>query len=122
MTRLSILYGGRVVKFTGDGMMAVFRTTSNALISAREMVEAAHALNLAIRAGVHAGDVLNHEGDYSGTVVTIASRVADLAEAGEILTAGAVRGLVEGSDLTFIEHGQFDLKGLGQRTIIRLTE
>ncbi len=122
MTRLSIFYGGRVVKFTGDGMMAVCQTTRNALSAAREMVEAAHALNLAIRAGVHAGDVLNHEGDYSGTVVTIASRVADLAEAGEILTTGVVRGLVEGSDLTFVKHGQFELKGLGQRTLFRSTE
>jgi pimeloyl-ACP methyl ester carboxylesterase/class 3 adenylate cyclase len=122
MSRLSAVNGGQVVKYTGDGMMAVFATAGSALVASRQMVSAARAMNLELRAGVHAGDVIIHNEDYSGTVVTIASRVSDLADGGEILTTDVVKGLVEGSDFTFAEHGHFELKGLGRRTILRLSE
>ncbi len=120
LSRLSMAYDGRVVKFTGDGLMAVFPTAGSALEAAAEMVKAAQALNLEIRSGVHAGEVLQSDDDFSGTVVTIASRVMGQAQSGEIMTTDVVRGLVEGSDLVFVDHGQAELKGVGQRRLYGL--
>lgn len=120
MSHLALEHGGRVVKSTGDGVLAVFPTPGNALRSARAMLDASDTLGLKIREGVHAGEVYETNGDLLGTVVTIASRVADQADAGEILTTPVVEGLVEGSDLAFAEKGEFDLKGVGTRRLLRL--
>ncbi|MGD2049008.1 MAG: adenylate/guanylate cyclase domain-containing protein [Chloroflexota bacterium] len=119
---LTAAYGGRVIKFTGDGLMAAFPTPGNALRAASAMVSAAKALGLEIRVGLHAGEVFEVEEDLIGTVVTIASRIADQAEASEILTTSVVQSLVEGSNLTFTDRGEFNLKGIGSRQLVRFEE
>src|SRR6185369_10862209 len=47
-----------------------------------------------------------------GLAVTIAARVAARAAASEVLVSQTVRDLMVGSDLTFIERGSHELKGL----------
>ncbi|UCG25385.1 MAG: response regulator [Chloroflexota bacterium] len=120
MVHLSVAQDGKVVKSTGDGILAVFPTPSGALTAAADMVAAAEALGLGLRVGVHAGEILEIEGDYLGTVVTIASRVTDQAGPGEILTTSVVKGLVEGSGYEFAGENTFDLKGIGPRSLVRL--
>ena len=54
--------------------------------------------------------------------VNIASRVADQAGAGEVLSTNVTQGIVEGGDYTFAEWGSADLKGIGTRILVRLLQ
>lgn len=120
MVHMSVAQSGKVVKSTGDGILAVFPTPSGALNAAADMVAAARELGLGLRVGVHAGEILEVEDDFLGTVVTIASRVTDQAGPGEILTTSVVKGLVEGSGYEFAAENTFELKGIGPRPLVRL--
>ena len=57
-----------------------------------------------------------------GMAVNIASRVADQADAGEVLTTNVTQGIVEGGDYAFSEWGEVDLKGIGTRNLVRLLQ
>ena len=65
-----------------------------------------------LRAGLHTGEVEPHGDELSGLAVTIGSRIAALAGAGEILVSSTVKDLVVGSALTFADRGIHDLKGV----------
>lgn len=77
--------GGRVVKTSGDGLMCVFATPDAAFRAATLMRDSQKRTHLSIHAGFHFGPVIEHAGDFYGDTVNVASRVADLAKAGEIL-------------------------------------
>jgi len=49
--------GGRVVKYTGDGVLALITSATGALEAARAMQERLTAIGLSIRVGIHVGDV-----------------------------------------------------------------
>jgi len=67
---------------------------------------------LAIRAGVHTGEVELRGDDVSGIGVHIAARVAALAGSGERLVTRTVKDLVVGSDYGFASRGLHRLKGV----------
>lgn len=81
--------GGRVVKRLGDGHLATFAAPEAAVLAGIELLEAG-SFGLALRAGAHAGPVTPMGGDVVGTVVNLASRVADAARGGESLVTGEV--------------------------------
>ena len=116
--RLAEQFGGRVVQFTGDGVMAAFPAASQALRTARALGEDARGLGVAIRAGVHAGEAYTVEDQLFGTCVTVAARVAAQAGAGELLTTETVSDLVSGSGFTFCDAGVRELKGVGPRRLL----
>jgi len=64
--------------------------------------------------GLHAGPVLFQEGDYFGTTVNVASRIADYARPGEVLVSQDVVDATDGSSVgaTFTEIGPVELKGV----------
>jgi class 3 adenylate cyclase len=69
-------------------------------------------LGIAIRAGVHVGEVEAVAGDILGVRVNVAARVAALAEASQVLVSSTVKDLVAGSGLLFDDAGTYELKGL----------
>ena len=69
-------------------------------------------LRLAVRWGIHTGEVERRRGGIAGIGVHIAARVSGLAGAGEVLVSRTVRDLVTGSGLTFAERGFHTLKGV----------
>ena len=79
------LAGGRVVKTSGDGLMAVFATPDEAFRAATLMRDAHKDAQVSIHAGFHFGPVIEDSGDFYGDTVNVAARVTDLAKAGEIL-------------------------------------
>lgn len=105
-------FDGRVVKTTGDGVMASFEGPSRAVLCARSLHEATASMGLPIRAGVHTGEVEVRGADLGGIGVHIAARVAALAGAGEVLATRTVRELTAGSGLEFAERGRHELKGV----------
>jgi class 3 adenylate cyclase/pimeloyl-ACP methyl ester carboxylesterase len=104
--------GGRVVKMIGDGSLSMFDGPARAIGCASEFVEAAAALTLDVRAGLHSGECELLDEDVAGIAVHIGARVSALARGGEILVSRTVRDLVVGSGLRFEPRGVHELKGV----------
>jgi class 3 adenylate cyclase len=114
-------YRGRMVKTTGDGVLAQFEGAERAVRAAAAMRDAAHGLGLAIRAGVHTGEVQMKADDVRGIAVHTAARIMAVAASNEILVSATVMDLLDGSELTFEDAGVHLLKGLhGARQLYRL--
>ena len=105
-------FHGRLVKTTGDGLLATFDGPARAIGCAREIAKATKSLGLEIRAGVHTGEIELRGADITGLGVVIARRVCDLARNGELLASRTVKDLVTGSGIAFAERGIHALKGV----------
>lgn len=114
-------FRGFEITTTGDGFVAMFDGPSRAVRCAAALTEAAGHDELQIRVGVHTGEVERQAGNVRGVAVHVATRIAALAERGEVLVSAAAVALVEGSDLTFEDAGERELKGLARpRRLYRL--
>lgn len=105
-------FGGRVVKTTGDGVMATFDRPRSAIHAASALRLALQGHGVEIRAGIHTGEIEVRGDDIGGIAVNIAARVDGLAGAGEILVSRTVVDVVTGSGLRFDDHGVHVLKGV----------
>jgi pimeloyl-ACP methyl ester carboxylesterase len=114
-TALVKQFRGRIVKNTGDGLLAVFDGPVRALQCAMSLVQALEAIGLPIRAGLHVGEVVNRGEDVTGIAVNIAARGMDKAGAGEVLMTRTLRDLTGGSDMAFASRGEYELKGLSEQ-------
>jgi class 3 adenylate cyclase len=86
MVRASLdRYRGIEVKTIGDGFLATFDATTRAVRAAIDVTTRANRMGIEIRAGVHSGDVEERADDVIGLTVTIAKRICDLAEPGQVL-------------------------------------
>ena len=108
-------WSGRVVKQIGDAFMLVFPDARSAVACAIEIESRAaeEPQFPAVRAGIHWGSVLYREGDYVGSNVNIASRIANEAQRHQVLVTSEVRK--EARDLPgieFVRLGKRNLKGV----------
>ena len=111
--RISVLHGGRPVKWLGDGVMIHFPEPAAGVTASIEMVAALSAAELPrAHVGLHAGPVVRQEGDYYGQTVNLAARIGEYARPGEVLVSRAVVEASAGSDLSFEEIGAVQLKGI----------
>jgi len=108
-------HGGRLVKTTGDGVVATFDGPARSVRCARAMSDGAQALGIELRAGVHTGEVELRGDDIAGIGVNIAARIEALAGPGEVLVSRTVTDLVAGSGLEFEDRGGHELKGVPGR-------
>ena len=113
--RIVSRHGGRVVKATGDGLLATFDGPARGIRCAAELVHAAEQLDLSVRAGAHTGEVEVRGDDVAGIAVHIGSRVAARAGGGEVLVSRTVKDLVAGSGIAFENRGEHELKGVPER-------
>jgi class 3 adenylate cyclase len=105
-------YRGREVDHTGDGFLTTFDGPARAVTCAVRLHEALSERGIAIRAGIHTGEVELVDRKLRGLAVHIAARVMATAERGGILVSGTVRDLVAGSGIEFAEKGAYQLKGV----------
>jgi adenylate cyclase len=109
-------HGGRVVKHIGDEVMFIDADAAVACDVALHLVEDFGAdAGVAPHAGIGFGAVVARGGDYYGSVVNVASRIADLAVPGEVLVTEPVQsfGGVHGA-LEFDPAGRRMLKGFAE--------
>jgi class 3 adenylate cyclase len=105
--------GGRLVKSTGDGILATFDSPGAAIRCATALRDRLGELGIEIRAGLHTGEVQPRGADVGGIAVHVAARVMGAAGDGEVLVSRTVRDLVAGSDVAFDDRGNHALKGIG---------
>jgi class 3 adenylate cyclase len=103
---------GRVVKLTGDGVLATFDGPARAVRCAAALLEAAKTQGVTLRAGLHTGEIELRPSDVTGIAVHIANRIATLAEPNQILVSRTVVDLTAGSGLQFEPRGEHELKGV----------
>ena len=107
--------GGKLVKMTGDGILATFDGPARAIRSAASIRDDLAHDGVQLRLGLHAGEVEVRGEDVGGIAVHIASRVMALAQPGEVLVSSTVKGLVAGSGLSFEDRGVHELKGIADQ-------
>lgn len=107
-------YAGRVIKTTGDGVVAVFDSPSRAVQCASALASSLNQLDLPVRAGVHTGEVELRGPDIRGVGVHIAARVNAVAADGEVWVSRTVRDLVAGSGINLEPRGAHALKGFDE--------
>jgi class 3 adenylate cyclase len=116
-------FRGLEVTTTGDGFLALFDGAARAVRCAAAIRDRAKDDGLLIRAGVHSGEVERQAGNVRGVAVHAVTRIAALAQPGEVLISAPAVGLLAGSDLELEDAGEHELKGLpGRRRVYRLTQ
>jgi adenylate cyclase len=112
-------YGGRAVRWLGDGGMFHFDDPKAAVLAALEMVERAPAEDLPpTHIGIQTGPVILQDGDVYGMTVNIAARIAARARAGEVLTSEEAVAQVQGPEARFEQVGPAHLRGVARPVIL----
>ena len=104
--------GGTVIKTTGDGILAILASATNALRAARELRAELLEQDLEVRVGIHVGDIDRRGDDISGVGVVIAARILNLAAPGEVLVSSATVSATTGEPIQFEPRGEHHLKGI----------
>ena len=114
-------HNGRIVKTTGDGMLAEFGSVVDAVASAvaiqRAMVERNEALpedrRIRFRVGINLGDIIIDGDDIYGDGVNIAARLEALAEPGGVCISGtAYEHLKAKVDVGYADLGEQQVKNI----------
>ncbi len=114
---------GRIVKTTGDGMLAEFASAQDAVrcaidiqtaMAAREG-DTPHDTRILYRIGVNLGDVVFDDGDIFGDGVNVASRLEGLAEPGGVCVSDLVHQTVQDRiDAPFRDMGGQTVKNISR--------
>lgn len=103
---------GTEVNTTGDGFLATFDSPARAISCAQAICADVASLGIAVRCGIHSGEIETLGDDVAGLAVNIAARVTDAAGAGEVVVSRTVRDLVVGAGFSFTSRGRHSLKGV----------
>jgi adenylate cyclase len=103
-------FGGRVVKFLGDGSMAEFPTALSAVRCSQSVIQDVESNNAwvpaekrySVRIGLHLGELVDRADDIFSNAVNVAARIQPLADPGGIAMSSFIYSQVE---------NQLDLKG-----------
>ncbi|MCA0869955.1 hypothetical protein LCL97_03900 [Seohaeicola saemankumensis] len=114
---------GRVVKTTGDGLLAEFPSIVEAVACAVEVQRAMAGREadqpqdrrIAYRIGIHLGDVFHEDGDIHGDGVNVAVRLEALAEPGGICLSGDAYNQLRGvEDIGFEDLRDVQVKNISR--------
>jgi adenylate cyclase len=112
---------GRIVKLTGDGLLAEFASVVSAVACAVEIQRAMSERNAGVaeerritfRIGINLGDVIVEDQDVFGDGVNVAARLEGIAAPGGILVSQSVRDHVGNRlVLQFEDRGEQNLKNI----------
>jgi adenylate cyclase len=111
--RAAMAHSGKPIKWLGDGVMLYFADPGKGVSAALDLVDDVPAAGLPpAHVGLHAGPVLFQEGDYFGTTVNVAARIAEYARPGEVLVSQQVVDAAASTGASFVEVGPVELKGV----------
>ncbi len=113
--------GGRVVKSTGDGTLAVFGNATDAvsacLTAQRDLAAAPWPQTgaLRVRMGVHSGQAEQRANDFFGPTINRAARIMAAGHGGQVLVSAAAASLATErlpSGASFLDLGEHRLRGI----------
>jgi TolB-like protein/class 3 adenylate cyclase len=116
-------HGGRVVKHTGDGLLADFPSAVEAVRAAMAFQDSVYELSIGeaqdkrvlFRVGINIGDVIVGAQDIFGDGVNIAARLEGIVQAGGICLSASAHDQVYGKiDVGFADLGEQNLKNIGR--------
>ena len=99
-------YRGRLVKLTGDGVLAEFSSALDAvewaqdiqrLVPSAEIERSGHPPSITLRIAINLGDIIVTESDIYGDGVNVAARLQEHAEPGGVLLFDSVYDVVRGT-------------------------
>jgi TolB-like protein len=115
-------HGGRIVKTTGDGLIAEFPAATSALeacVEAQRLMEDRNetlpeSRRMHFRMGINLGDIVEDDsGDVFGDGVNVAARIEPLAPPGGVAMSDAVARAVGGkTDVELVDSGEHELKNI----------
>ena len=112
---------GRVVKGTGDGLLAEFASAVDAVECAAEIQRAmpdrekgsSPDVRILFRIGINVGDIVAEDGDIYGDGVNVAARIEALADHGGVFISGSAFSQVRGKvELGFEDQGFHAVKNI----------
>lgn len=118
--------GGTLVKRTGDGAMASFRSAASAvdaairIQSALRVAETDGEMPLGVRIGIAAGEPVTDGHDLFGSAVNLAARLSSRSAPRSILVSDVVRDLAADAGFSFGRSRSLRLKGF--RSLVRASE
>ena len=109
------------MKHTGDGMMTAFGSAADAVNCALTVRRDIATYNdthegeeLLVRFGLNAGEPIAEDDDLFGLSVTLAARIGNWGEPGQVLVSDVVKQLCEGKTFEFSSLGAVSLKGFDE--------
>jgi adenylate cyclase len=114
-------HGGRIIKNTGDGLIAVFSSVNDAVecaVGLQQSIQRQESIQppdrrIRFRMGLNVGDVVVEAEDVYGNGVNVAARLQDLAEPGGLMISAAVREQVgQNLELPTVDLGNIGLKNI----------
>ncbi len=111
--------GCRVVKSIGDAVMVHAADCRNAVVLGRRLLALSDLEGYPpIHVGLDIGPAIEHEGDWYGSTVNTAARVAGAAPPGELVMTDRARAVVaDDTDVELVRRGTWQLKGLPGTTV-----
>ena len=114
-------HDGKVIKHTGDGIMAVFISPVRAVKAACMIQSAVAALkpedgrpDFQVRIGAAAGEPIERDNDFFGSTVNLAARLCAHAEPGKVLVTNGIAELCLGKGMKFADIQRAELKGFDE--------
>ena len=106
---------GRIVKFTGDGFLAEFKTVQTALECGIELQSKLVENSLEFRIAINLGDIIDDGVDIHGEGVNIAARLEEIAKPGGVVISGDVYNQVKNRiDAEYIDLGLQEVKNVAE--------
>jgi adenylate cyclase len=114
-------HDGRVVKLLGDGVLLRLPDALRAVDATIELMRSLPRVGLPDgHAGIHAGPVIEREGDVFGRSVNMAARISDVAPPGELYVTEAVVDAIQGSSYRAEALAPAVLQGIGEVPLFRI--
>ena len=111
-------FRGKIIKTTGDGVMASFRVAADAIkaaIAIQQLLAQQRRRNASyvprVRIGVHTGEAIIEDEDVFGDVVNVAVRLSNRGKGDEILISGQTAAEIEKKEFRLARKGSFRPKG-----------
>lgn len=109
-------YKGEIIQYFGDGTLSIFFDSINAVRCAVEIQKALKSpIEVPLRIGIHAGNIVIESDGIIGDSVNIASRIESFSNVGGVLISDAVYDQIKNQPYwDFVPLGKFNLKNINR--------
>ena len=105
-------FNGKLVKNTGDGILAVFDGPARSIESAISSIKKLNEIDLKIRCSLHVGEVVWRNDDITGIAVNIAARALEKCQSNTVIITKNLNDLLGRTKFSVKSMGNYSLKGL----------